>query len=56
MPKIIAASEANSLINPLNSPKIKPKTIGIKIIKSRVFISQNWFGAKVNKNVGNNYR
>jgi hypothetical protein len=41
MPNTMAASEVNSLTNPLKSPKTNPKVIGIKSNRSRVCIVKN---------------
>lgn len=40
-PKTMAAREVSSLIKPLNRPKIKPKTMGIRRNKSNEFIDEN---------------
>ena len=45
----MAAREVSSLINPLKRPKINPKTIGIKRVRSKVCILKNMFDAKIIK-------
>ena len=52
IPNTIAASEATSFTRPLNNPKIKPITMGIKINRSKFVIKKiKWFECKGKKKV-----